>query len=527
MKNFSTILLYLILALLPTRVLCSVEFQSLGQGKAVSNDIYGINDLISFKVNRAVQFPVTRFGGNHTSRYNYKINTSNHAKDWYFMNIPYDYIDGKNHVDHLIDEAIRSGSKLLITIPMIGWVAGKRSYKYSYSVKKYGKQKSVETANSKNDAGNGMLDDGRKLYKTDLKETSVEVGPEFVAEWVTYIKKRVAGRMPLNFALDNEPMIWHATHRDLRYNDPKALSPELSYDELWKRTVAYAGAIKKVAPEAKVFGPAAWGWCAYNYSSKDGCSIGADRMVHGNKPLLEWYLSKVCSYKKKTGIRLVDYLDIHYYPAYAYADDDEGQAAQKARLAAIKELYDWNYTSKNWINSNIALIPRMKKMIRDNCEGTKLAITEYRFGKAQDGRTTFLANAEAISLFATYGVDFATMWVSVQKNSLIEETFKLYLDYDGKGANALNSKVLRFEKSKKDSPVDTYGLVNKNKRLIYAFNKSLKPQKITIKLKSKCTSLNNYYVKNNTKYIQKFTMKPSKNINATLSPYSVNIFECK
>ena len=116
---------------------------------------------------------------------------------------------------------------------------------------------------------------------------------------------------------------------------------------------------------------------------------------------------------------MVDYLDIHYYPVYNYSNDDETPAAQKARLSAIRELYDWNYTSKNWINSNIALIPRMKKIIKDNCKGTKLAITEYRFGTAQEGRTTFLANAEGISLFAKYGVDFATMWVSVKKNSLL------------------------------------------------------------------------------------------------------------
>ena len=69
----------------------------------------------------------------------------------------------------------------------------------------------------------------------------------------------------------------------------------------------------------------------------------------------------MCSYKKKTGIRLVDYLDIHYYPVYNYSNDDETPAAQ-TRLSAIRELYDWNYTSKNWINSNIALIPRMKKL---------------------------------------------------------------------------------------------------------------------------------------------------------------------
>ena len=115
---------------------------------------------------------------------------------------------------------------------------------------------------------------GKIIYKTDLSQTSIRITPEFVATWVKHIKKKVAGRMDLYFALDNEPMLWHETHRDIRYSDPSLKDPKLGYDELWQRTVAYASAIKKVAPEAKLFGPVAWGWCSYNYSARTDVELG-------------------------------------------------------------------------------------------------------------------------------------------------------------------------------------------------------------------------------------------------------------
>ena len=355
----------------------------------ISNQIYGINDQVSFDVSKDLKFPAIRWGGNHTTRYNYKINTSNHAADWFFMNILYSYEEGKSNVDLLIDEAIKNKAKLLITIPMIGWVASKREYKWSYSIKKFGPQQKVDPYNSKGDAGNGVKKDGVEILEADLNETSQPVGAKFVKDWVRHIKKRAAGKLELYFALDNEPMIWHTTHKDIRYSDKKIKQPKIDYDELWERTVLYSKAIKEVEPSAKVFGPVAWGYCAYNYSAKDGCKVGKDRLLHLNKPLLDWYLSKVCEYKKKNNIRLVDYLDIHYYPAFPFSNDDEGEKAQKFRLESLKELYDESFKSKTWVNDEIALIPDMKSRIKNNCPGTKLAVTEYRFGTAMNGELLF------------------------------------------------------------------------------------------------------------------------------------------
>ena len=483
------------------------RFISTGASGEVNNEIYGINDLVSYTVNKDLNFTAIRFGGNNSSRYNYQTNSSNHANDWFYMNVAYEYKSGESYVDRLITQAIKNDSSLLITVPMIGWITKDRKDGWSYSVKKFGSQRSSEKDRSNGDAGNGVLSSGKIIYKTDLSQTSIRITPEFVATWVKHIKKKVAGRMDLYFALDNEPMLWHETHRDIRYSDPSLKDPKLGYDELWQRTVAYASAIKKVAPEAKLFGPVAWGWCSYNYSAKDGCRVGKDRLLHSNKAFLPWYLEKVCAHQKKTGLRLIDYLDIHYYPQYPYSSDDESSKAADLRMQAVRELYDESFVSQSWIKREINLIPRMKKIIKESCEGIKLAITEYRYGTSQNGRSNFLANTEALSVFAKYGVDFATMWSSLEKGSLVETSFKLYLDYDSQGANALDSRILRLKKLSGNKSTTAYGLTNKKKTLIYLFNKSKKSELSSISLKRECKEVTNYFVADKSYQIKKRGLK--------------------
>jgi hypothetical protein len=54
---------------------------------AISRDIYGMN-FAPAGLERQLKLPVVRWGGNATTRYNYLLDTANHASDWYFENIP-------------------------------------------------------------------------------------------------------------------------------------------------------------------------------------------------------------------------------------------------------------------------------------------------------------------------------------------------------------------------------------------------------------------------------------------------------
>ena len=53
----------------------------------ISPYVYGMN-FADQALARDLRLPVRRWGGNATTRYNYPIDTTNRASDWYFENIP-------------------------------------------------------------------------------------------------------------------------------------------------------------------------------------------------------------------------------------------------------------------------------------------------------------------------------------------------------------------------------------------------------------------------------------------------------
>jgi hypothetical protein len=215
--------------------------------------------------------------------------------------------------------------------------------------------------------------------------------------------------------------------------------------------VAVGTAIKAVRPDAVIFGPVVWGWCAYFYSAADGCSAGADMAAHGGQPFLEWYLDRICEHQQSTGIRPVDVLDIHYYPQGGQALTPEGVASlQELRLRSVKDLYDPNYASESWIGQPVRLIPRMRGLIDERCPGLGLAVTEYNWG--QDGITSALAQAEALAVFGREGVFAAMRWVVPEIGSRVEDAFRLFLDYDGAG-----SRITGTSRQAESDDVDRIG----------------------------------------------------------------------
>ena len=186
-----------------------------------------------------------------------------------------------------------------------------------------------------------------------------------------------------------------------------------------------------------------WGWCEYFYSAADNCSPnGADFIAHGSVPLTQWYLRQVRQYQEAHGVRLVDVLDVHYYPQAAGValSGDESAATSARRLRSLRSLWDPTYVDESWIGTPVRLIPRMKEWIAAELPGTKLAITEYSWGN-DDGLSSALAQAEVLGIFAREGVDIATRWVAPAAGSFVEDAFRLWLDYDGAGSRVAGASV--------------------------------------------------------------------------------------
>jgi len=423
--------------------------------RAISPLIYGVSTL-DVVPSGSLRYPMRRWGGNWTTTYSWETSTRNVGMDWYWISYTDDAASCGTRSDCVVNDCLARGEAPLVTVPIIGWTPKDSVRRWSFSVAKYGAQQETECTRGdpvwcNPDAGNGVLPGGAPLTGNDPADCYKPVTSSFAGNWANHLIQTfgtaASGGVPF-YALDNEPMLWNSTHRDVH-------PAPVDYGEIWSRTLDYASALKAADPGAKIFGPVVWGWCAYFYSAADGCGPGADHRAYGD--FLPWYLDQVEAYRQAHGVRLVDYLDIHYYPQSGNVySSDESAATAALRLRSLKSLYDPSYVDESWIGLPVNLVPRMKSWIAAHSPGTQLAITEYNFGDADNGISSALAQAEALAIFGREGVDAANRWVAPGTNTLVEDAFRLYLDYDGAGAKVTGESV-RARSSNVDA-VGTYAV---------------------------------------------------------------------
>ena len=408
----------------------------------ISEGIYGMN-FADEQMAVELRLPVRRWGGNSTSRYNWQNDTYNTGSDWYFENIrednsnPSALPDG-SAADLFVEQDRRTATKTLMTVPIIGWVAKRRvenhPYDCGFSVTKYGAQQSVDQWDT--NCGNGVNTSGTNIVGNDPSDTSSTVGPDFITSWINHLVGKYGkanGKGVAYYALDNEPMLWNSTHRDVH-------PQPTTYDELRDRAYQYAAAIKTADPSAQTLGPVLWGWCAYFYSALDGCSIGTDYQSHGNTAFVAWYLQQMKAYEQQHGLRIVDYLDLHYYPAATGVSlSTAGNSSTQAlRLRSTRSLWDPSYVDESWISNmatggiTVRMIPRMKDWVNNNYPGTKLAITEYNWGGLESINGA-LAQADVLGIFGREGMDIATLWGPPSSSQPGAFAFRLYRNYDSAG----------------------------------------------------------------------------------------------
>lgn len=402
----------------------------------ISPLIYGIalnarvdaTDTHQWKLNATSR----RWGGNPMSRYNWELgNAWNTAVDYYFENVNYTRDPGyswRTFLDVNRDRKVASA----ITVPIIGWVA-KDTKSVSFPRSEYPGQQSFDPDGR--NAGNGLDKGGKPLPPGPPSRTSVAAPPSFIGKWVKAIGEHEAkrGRTVDVFFLDNEPALWNDTHRDVH--------PEpVGYDELLDRTIKYGTAVREASPDALIAGPAEWGWPGYFFSAIDaqaGFMLKPDRRKHGDVPLLEWYLRELAAHEKKTGTRVLDVLDLHFYPQAksvgvgSRGGTDADTAA--LRIRSTRALWDPKYVDESWIKEPVRLIPRMRELVEQHYPGLKLALGEYNFG-AEKHLSGGLALAEALGRFGTEGLYAAWYWTYPPENSPAFWAFRAFRDFDGKGA---------------------------------------------------------------------------------------------
>ncbi len=434
---------------------------------AINPYIYGMNAFqLPQSEQTAANLPINRWGGDATSRYNYQLDVTSSASDWYFENhIGATGLQDTSEFNQQVQSDEATGTRTIGTVPVNGWVA-KDGTSCSFPKATYPNQVAF-------DPYAGACGDG--LYPNGVSQctsaggcnitgvlstaTSTAVDATWTGAWVTYLVGKfgtAANGGVAVYDLDNEPSWWDAVHRDVH-------PAPFTYDEVTNNGIAHAAAIKAADPTAEVSGPVMDYWWAYFYSKKDiesGWGSGpcyepwsnpVDRNAHGGVPFIEYYLQQFAAYQKAHGTRLLDYLDLHTYFApsnLAFSTGGDTQT-QELRLNSTRVFWDPTYTDPNYPQPNYTtdsnytsncntplqapdVIPMMKRWVASDYPGTRLAITEYNWG-GQESISGALTQADILGIFGREGLDIGTLWGAPDPTTQIPGlvAFEVFRNYDG------------------------------------------------------------------------------------------------
>jgi glycosyl hydrolase family 44 len=441
-------------------------------GRTISPLIYGYNSIADPAAQRVAAL---RAGGNRFTAYNWENNASNAGNDYMFQNDNY-LVTGSTAPDApgqavrpMLETARRIGAAAVLTIPNVDYVAAdklgdgdvtKSGTDYLMTRFKANRPTAGATPSPTPDPTDGFV---------------------YQDEFVAWVKQNFAD-VPVLFSMDNEPDLWSSTHKDIH-------PLQVTYAELIQRNTDYARAVKAVMPTAPVLGPVSYGWQGYVTLQNAPDAGGEDFINH--------YLTKMQAAETTAGMRLIDYLDLHWYPealgrgadgkdariVFGAADTSPGMV--DARVQAPRSLWDPDYREKSWIATNlgapIALIPRMQKKIDDHYPGTKLAITEWNYGGGGD-ISGAVAAADVLGIFGREGVALANLW-PIGPDTFCQAAIGLFRNYDGAGAQFGDTSVEAITTSNVSSSV--YASIdssNPSRLVIVAINKRADMTTATVRL---------------------------------------------
>jgi hypothetical protein len=469
----------------------------------VSPYIYGLNALDSGLSWGKVPpgFTSSRFGGNRLSAYNWVNNASNAGNDLQFHN------DGWLSASNEPGEAVRSrvaaafamNASIIVTIPMLGWAAAD-------------KDGTAVPVSSPPDRTRFVQSLPKKPSPFTWPPSRAPIYQDEFVWWLdrTFPKARTDPTRTIFYTLDNEPDYWGSTHAAVRGKGRALLTGgvtpvQTGWKELTDLSIAYAAAIKDVVPTAKVFGPGLGGWAGMmNLEHHPEPDPAAREFCRGRPTctFVDYYLDRMSAAGKAQGRRLLDVLDVHWYPeatarSQRITNDYQTQWPEtiRARAQAPRSLWDRTFLEESWVAQTVPgcrekacsleLIPRLKASIASNYPGTEIAITEYYWGRAGD-ISGGLAQADALGIFATEGVFAATLWPNAglyaepyggdaaRAYSCALAAFRMFRSFDG--ANGRFGDTLLFSQTSDVQRTSLYASrdANNPKRIVMvALNKEL------------------------------------------------------
>lgn len=430
-------------------------------GTPVNPTIYGVSHGDAETLHE-MGVTLRRQGGNLSSVYDWRTGFTSAGHDWFFENrkmleTPHPQ---ENVWVVMHRENKKYGMQSFMTMPS-EWVA-KDGTSSGFPKDLY--PDCEQFAPDRPEACNGKLKqkdkDGKpivlKCGDKHPTQNGKQVSLEYNAELLKYcVNDAGFGRADQGgisvIALDNEPMLYVETHRDM-------ICKGFGYDEYWNRTKKYAELLRAIDPSVKIAGPALWGWTAYSHSSGDmqyreEHGLGwqeTDKFPDYKKygPFALDFMRRCAEYKKKTGRDLIDVFVFHGYPNTPKLGWDNKEQfknptpeLQEFRVRDVRKFWDESYRDpdtwmgkESWSNGNVAYIPLMRRWMKEAGWSAPIAIGEYDYSGPEGGEeiSAAVAQAESLAAFARSELNYAIYWADPRKHGPVYFAFKMYRNPDGK-----------------------------------------------------------------------------------------------
>lgn len=342
--------------------------------------------------------------GNNSTRYNWRKKMTVHP-DWFNNVYSHDWdITAKKVLDNL------PGVDAMYAFQLTGYAAA--STEYNFPDWNYYQEHGFWPTQTFDLAGGGEISaDGKTLVKAGDYSLYNEEWPAdstvgIIGHWrdeLNYDMSRF-----LYWSMDNEMEIWNGTHGDL----PLDMDP----DFLVSRYIDVAKKARAAWKEVKLTGPVVaneWQWCTTGASEgKSGLGKGEDR----NYCWLEYFIKRISEEQKKSGVKLLDVFDMHWYPT-------EKTYAERVNWHRVFFDTTYNYSGTNgmkmvsgkWDNNQTK--EYVFKRVNDWLDqyfgkghGITLGITETDIIDKDDPMTTALTYASWLGTFQDNGVEIFTPW---------------------------------------------------------------------------------------------------------------------
>lgn len=392
----------------------SVAVDASHEKKLISPYIYGKNGNLSEdpskptsakdlkKIEDAGLHFAREFGGNNGSKYNWKLKLTSHP-DWYNNVYSHDWDFAARELDDKLTDV-----QGMWAFQLTGYAAKTKDYNFDDWT--YNKA-NWWTGVNQNLAGNGTVNPdggGKAMTEGDpslyLQTWNADSTVGIIEHWFGNGGLGLDKTKFKYWSMDNESEIWSGTHDDI-------LPVNVTAEEYMQRYFEVAKKARAAYPDIKICGPVTaneWQW--YTWDNKKIDYKGS------SYPWLEYFILRCAEEEKASGVRLLDVVDIHFYPT-------EVKDADILQLHRV--YYDKNYNypgangakvsgSSGW-DQNIKqeyIFERINQWLTKYMEtGHNIGLGLSEYGMTHNSATvTAVSYASILGTFADNGVELFSPW---------------------------------------------------------------------------------------------------------------------